>query len=164
MIRKKSSRDKNGFTLIELMIAMAIIAFLAVMVIPKMGDVIEKARIARIAYHFKVYIDSFRIYYASNQNYPLDKHNQLPPEMNPYLNKEKFEGDRPLGGQWNWEGADTYDLVALSIYEPTADQNTLKKLDKILDDGDLNTGQMRYGILRRQSDWRFTFYIDGDYP
>ena len=59
-----------GFTLIELMIVVAIIAILAAVAIPKFGDLVKKSQEANIRGNLGALRSAITIYYSGNQTVP----------------------------------------------------------------------------------------------
>ena len=155
-------KRSEGFTLVELMIVVAITTFLAAIAIPKFASLITKAKAASLTKEFVTYTQGFKIYMMANEgDYPPDTHNTLPAGMEIYLDKTRFEEDRPLGGNWNWEGPDGYTYAALSIFKPDSDATSLEIMtlvDKKLDDGNLSTGDLYYGTVG--SSMRFHYIFD----
>lgn len=67
---KKSSMGKQGaFTLIELMLVVAIISLLAAIAIPKFSNLIIKAKEATVKAHLGSLRSTFSIYYADNEGF-----------------------------------------------------------------------------------------------
>lgn len=61
----------SGFTLMELMIVVAIIAILGGLAVPAYLSYLEKARIARSIAEIRHIEKSVRLYYVSNEKYPI---------------------------------------------------------------------------------------------
>lgn len=63
--------NKNrGFTLVELVIVMAILAVLAALAIPKYTSVLSKAKAKSDQTNVKLLQDAVDLYYAENNSYP----------------------------------------------------------------------------------------------
>ncbi|WP_424245062.1 prepilin-type N-terminal cleavage/methylation domain-containing protein [Elusimicrobium posterum] len=62
--------SKKGFTLIELMVVVLIIAVLAGIAVPQYTSSIEKARATEAIVNAKAIQDSFNRYYAQRERYP----------------------------------------------------------------------------------------------
>lgn len=77
---------KRGFTLIELMIAVTIIAILATLAIMGYGQSKEKAKLARVSTELSDIATSVTQYAQDNDfQYPPDTDRSLPPGLEPYL-------------------------------------------------------------------------------
>lgn len=63
-------KARRGFTLIELMIVVAIIGILAAAAVPNFVDATDEARIARIQSDLSVIGSAVEIYHAKNGKYP----------------------------------------------------------------------------------------------
>jgi prepilin-type N-terminal cleavage/methylation domain-containing protein len=146
----------QGFTLIELMVAIAVIGILATIAISNYIGYRKKAQIANVASSLKNFEKGFMAYAVDQGEYPSESHIVLPdlPQMANYINPEVWGQTTPLGGTYNWEGLDTYPYAGISIFEPTARQEDLQFLDVMLDDGDLSQGK-----FRQTPNGRYTYII-----
>jgi prepilin-type N-terminal cleavage/methylation domain-containing protein len=147
----------GGFTLIEFMVVIAIVGVLAGSLSAKVTDLVRKAQIAAVAQDYRTFILALRLYKETNRTYPIDTDGTMPPGLDTFIRKGRWEDAHPLGGGWNWEGPDYYGFAALSIY-PAPDLKTMERLDKIMDDGDIFTGNMLYKHMGTV--WRLTYILD----
>lgn len=70
MVRECRRRMRRGFSLIELMIVVAIIGILAAVAVPSFLDATDEAKAARIQADLATVGSAVEIYYAKNGNYP----------------------------------------------------------------------------------------------
>lgn len=70
-LRKKLTNQK-GFTLIELMVVIAIIGILAAIAIPKMSSATDSAKIAKIQADLRTISGAEAIYYSQQGSYTSD--------------------------------------------------------------------------------------------
>jgi type II secretion system protein G len=154
---KKGIRACRGFTMVELMIVIAIIGILASIAIPNYLKYRDKARITSMVSDIKYFENGFMIYAVDYGDFPEDSHIVLPdmPTMAEYISPRMWEKTTPLGGTYNWEGPDNYPYAGISIFEGTAPQEEFRRLDGMLDDGDLTQGR-----FRQTPNGRYTYIID----
>ncbi|CCP27592.1 Prepilin-type N-terminal cleavage/methylation domain-containing protein [Tepidanaerobacter acetatoxydans Re1] len=84
-------KDKRGFTLIELIIVIAVLGILATLTIPKVINIKSNAETAANEANEKIIRNALERYYADNMEYPNpDSGNKLPKEaLKDYLNLEE---------------------------------------------------------------------------
>jgi len=78
----------------------------------------------------------------------------LPAGVDSYVDNTLFTSGTPLGGYFNWEGPNNYSYAGVAIEAPSVEENLLVKLDKMLDDGNLNSG-----IFRKTPNSRYTYIL-----
>ena len=154
-------RSKSGFTLVEIMIVVAIISLLTVIGVPGFVKARENARATRVANNLRKFGDSFLMYCIENGKYPVDTHNTLPPGMEGYIQQSVWDSDA-LGGHYNWEGptfgeGGGYNYAGIALWETQGSQGELEKIDRILDNGDLASGSF---LLCGNG--RYTYIIEGE--
>lgn len=158
---KKKSSGNGGFTLIELMVVIGIIAILAAIAIPAFASFSEKARLRRIASDLKTFGDAFELYMIDNSCYPPDSHDDPPNNLKngyrteDYLPIVAWVGTPHWGGFYNWEGPDNYPYAGISLFGTAAEESVMINLDKMMDDGDLNTGD-----FQKTPNGRYTYIVD----
>ena len=137
------ARSPKGFTLVEIMIAVVIIGLLAAMAIPAFNRVRTKARVTAFTNDLRIGKDAFETYALENGAWPPDGASAVPAEMSGYMELTRWVGQTPLGGVWDWDQNQFGFTAGLSVFQPTADESTMKQVDLAIDDGDLSAGSFR---------------------
>lgn len=90
-------RNKKGFTLVELIIVMAIIAVLAVIVIPLIGGQVETSRVAHDRATLRTVQGAVAMYFAQNGSWPAaTDYAALATPLAPFLRLEGTPPAMPL--------------------------------------------------------------------
>jgi prepilin-type N-terminal cleavage/methylation domain-containing protein len=114
-LEKNDHRDCKGFTLIELMIVIAIIGILAAIAIPNFIAYRKKAKIASVAANMKNFEKGFIAYAINEGDFPIDTDIVLPDpgKMVNHIDPAVWGEPTPLGGNYNWEGPDFYPYAGI---------------------------------------------------
>ncbi|MCB0358258.1 MAG: type II secretion system protein [Bdellovibrionales bacterium] len=147
--------EHRGFTLLELLVTIAIVGILASIGINHFKAFKERAAVAQVASNLKNFGTAFIAYSLAEGDYPPDSHGPPPAEMNSYLSLAVWNDPTPLGGNYNWEGPDSYPYAGISLFGVTADVDVLESLDAALDDGNLGVGR-----FRQTPNGRYTYILE----
>jgi prepilin-type N-terminal cleavage/methylation domain-containing protein len=144
--------SRRGFTLIEILVVVIILGILAAVIIPRFAGASEEARVNTFVKNLKTYGMQLELYHDRFGDWPPDRGpGEFPDELSQQLRSEPWTSPSPIGGVWDWD-YDVFDVTAgLSIYQPAEDDQTMLRIDKMIDDGDLITGKFR----RRDSGFLF---------
>ncbi len=134
--------------MVEIMIVVLTIALLSAIALPGFRKARTQTLLTGVANDIKVFGDAFDLYALERGGYPPDYHvgglyNLPNTAMEEYLDAEKWAKETAVGGNYNWEGPDSYPYAGISIFGASASADVMRKLDKILDDGDLTSGFFR---------------------
>lgn len=136
--------SKKGFTLIEIMIVVAIIGVLSAIAVPSMLDAGNKTRARRFAREIQTAGQAFVQYSFDHGEYPKDcMPSQMPMGMANYLKGFPWTEDTVIGGQWDWDFGQFSTRAGVSVYNPNWNDEQMKMIDAVMDDGDLSSGQFR---------------------
>jgi type IV pilus assembly protein PilA len=154
--KENNKPSHSGFTLIELMIVVAIIGVLAAIAVPTYQGFVKRAELTETATKLGSFVKAFEIAKQVNGEYPGDTSvPALPQAVGLNINESLWTATTLLGGNWNWEGPDNYSYAGISIQGATAEEDIIAQLDAIMDNGDLSSGR-----FRKTPNGRFTFILD----
>ena len=151
------SRHQSGYTLMELMITLAVIGILAGVALPAYNDYLTKSRLTGLSLRLDNIADLLKVYKMEHGNYPNDSHIVPPPGM---TTPDEWYKETELGGNFNWEGPNNYPYAGISIYySPTSKyaeyEDDAQLFDRMVDDGDLTTGNFQL-----TGNKRYTYIIE----
>ena len=144
------SREKEGMTLVEMMIAISIIGLLSVILVPAVQYAVRSRQNSECASHLRQAIAAFELYHSEHGAYPPDQ--VVPGDltvsgMEPYFEDLDMTGwwgeTTELGGRWDWDIGYHSISASISIWKPTASSKQLQEFDQLVDDGNLSTGHFR---------------------
>lgn len=151
----KGNKQSSGFTLVELMIVVAIIGILAAVAVPQYKQYVLRAQLTETATQIGSFARAFEVAKQVNGDYPNDTHLTLPQVTGLFINASDWASNTLLGGNWNWEGPDGYSYAGIAIDGATASEEDIAQLDAIMDNGDLSSGK-----FRRTPNGRYTYIIE----
>lgn len=136
----------NGFTLIEILIVVAIIADLAIMVLPSFARARLRQQNTQFTNDIRIISGAFEQYSAERNRWPDDAGpSTIPSGMDLYLGSRIAFNATPVGGAWEWE----YNVggvkaaIAVNFTGAYEDPIRMQGVDEIFDDGILTTGAFR---------------------
>lgn len=137
----------RAFTLIEIMIVVAIIAFLAILAVPSFLNARRSAQATAFLDDLRVYSDAAEMYHFDNGEYPEDSSTgDLPTGFELYIKSDRWLRKPPVGGEWDFE-RDSYGVAsAVGIhFRGTANvpHEVIEIVDTRADNGDIKTGAFR---------------------
>lgn len=154
-LMKTKSANCDGFTLVEIMIVVAIIGLLAALALPSLQQARQRTQMTRIANDLRVFGAAFELYNLENRGWPPDTHNVLPAGMADYLDIEDWNRAPLANGNYNWEGPDSYSYAGISLFDTGANDDLMTILDGILDDGNLGSG-----LFLKTPNGRYTYILE----
>jgi prepilin-type N-terminal cleavage/methylation domain-containing protein len=141
---KQSGFSRQGFTLVEIMIAIGIIALLAAIAVPAFAKMRRTAQDKKFIADIRTISHAFEEYATANPTYPADgTPGVVPPEMAGSMPRIDFTQVTSIGGQWDWDKGVFGYVAGISVYQPSRTDSEMEDIDAALDDGVLTTGTFR---------------------
>lgn len=141
---ERSGRLRDAFTLVEIMIVVAIIGVLAAMAIPSFMKAREESQAKRFVNDMRIACDAFMQYSINTGGYPPDRTPAvIPPGMADYLTGMSWTRRTTIGGTWDWDYLQFGCTAGVSVYRPERTDSQMAAIDAMLDDGNLATGAFR---------------------
>lgn len=144
------SCNKSGMTLTEMLLAVTILGMLALLLIPAISLAVRSRENAECARKIQTAVQAFNLYGADTGEYPPDQN--VPGETSvpamedyyfPYFKIDWWGDETELGGRWDWDVEYHGFRRSVSICNPTVSSEQLTEFDRLIDDGNLNTGRFR---------------------
>jgi prepilin-type N-terminal cleavage/methylation domain-containing protein len=140
----RNALSSKGFTLVEIMIVVAIIGLLAAIGIPNMLEAGQDTRTTRFAREIQIAGHAFVQYSFDHGDYPADKFpGQMPDGMTEYLSGFPWSEETVVGGRWDWDYGVFGITAGVSVQSPNWDAARMLDVDIKMDDGNLATGHFR---------------------
>jgi len=126
------------------MIVVAVIGLLAAIAIPSYVRARERSLNVRFAADLQAAKAAFIEYSADNGKYPPDTMpGVVPDRMADYLRRIAWTQPTTIGGQWDWDNGQFGFKAGVSVYSPTASIDRMLRIDQMIDDGNLATGDFQ---------------------
>ncbi len=144
-----------GFTLVELMVVVAIISILVAAVVPTIANIRRRSLASALGNDLRVFAATFDTYAHETGTWPAEVDaGVLPPEVASRMNSNAWLRPTPIGGQYNWDAGQMHAgvkyraAIAVSstgVSPLVENADLLQTIDRVIDDGNLSSGNFRLG-------------------
>jgi prepilin-type N-terminal cleavage/methylation domain-containing protein len=144
-LRTRTRANRAGMTLIEILTVAAIIGLLAAIAMPFFIKARHSSQNSAFASDLRVAVSAFVTYSVANKAYPAESNpGVLPAGLNEFLTRRfRWANETPIGGYWDWDYNQHGIVAGVSVFEPERTPAEMRKIDQLIDDGDLGTGMFR---------------------
>ncbi len=126
------------------MIVVAVIGILAALALPAFKRVRDTARSRRFISDLRTFSQAFETYALEKGAWPPDAtEGVIPTGMAGRLRAGDWQAINSIGGQWDWDCQQFGYTAGISCYQPTFSLAQMQEIDRLIDDGNLSTGNFR---------------------
>jgi prepilin-type N-terminal cleavage/methylation domain-containing protein len=141
---------KRGFTLVEIMVVVTLIGFLAMLSVPGFKRIKLRALSASYISDTRLFSEAFQRYAQENGSFPATSTiGSVPPGMENYLDSNDWTRTSAMGGNYLWVNIPSSDAArgrfetgALMVAGSTLSLDELSLIDRWIDDGDPSSGNL----------------------
>lgn len=116
-LKNKAKRTEGGYTLVELLITISIIAILARIILPVFGDAREKAYFVRSQQEFLSIYQSLISFRDAHGYFPADANRDIPPGLEEFLAPGIWPDAPWPGSVYDWDRYDDPDRPGREIMQ-----------------------------------------------
>lgn len=150
-MRKRSK--KQGFTLVEIMVVVTLIGFLAMLSVPMFARIKLRTLSATFTSDTRLFAEAFQRYAQERGSFPdTSGVGVVPPGMEDYLDPNDWSKTTSLGGNYRWLNIPTsdpergnYEIGAVMVAGATLSMEEMQTIDSWIDDGNTGSGNIIVG-------------------
>ncbi|MTV49362.1 prepilin-type N-terminal cleavage/methylation domain-containing protein [Heliobacillus mobilis] len=124
-VRRDPRINSKGFTLVELLLVLAIISILFAVIVPRLGQATEKAKLSGVKNDFRAFDTALRQYYMEKSKFPSTDEEK---DTSSLLVTGKYIDKSPVSTIDPWEHKYTYEgeagKVKITSYGPNGTTST----------------------------------------
>jgi len=137
-------RSRSGFTLVEVLIVVVILGVLATICIASFGNSTSDSADKSFVSNLRTFSTQFSVYEVRNGIWPAERAaGVVPPELASTLDYDRWTNPTPIGGNWDWDFNLFGVTAGISVVAPDRTSAQMTEIDRLIDDGNLNTGSFR---------------------
>lgn len=143
-------KNRRGFTLVEIMVVVTLIGFLAMLSVPVFTRIKLRAASAAFTSDTRMFSEAFQRYAQEKGSFPATGAvGVLPGGMEEYIDENDWGKTTSLGGNYSWlifptsdAQRGSYDIGIIQVVAPTLSLEELESIDGWIDDGNINGGNV----------------------
>lgn len=144
MLHLTAKNSPKGFSLVEIMVVVAIIGLLAALAVIAFRHHRVRAQAAALGSDMRVFRDALEQCVMDTGEYALGAPaGQVSATFDPYVRNGNFTAESPVGGSWIVESDVDGVKLLVSVINFTAGIEPIELVDRLFDDGNTSTGNMR---------------------
>jgi prepilin-type N-terminal cleavage/methylation domain-containing protein len=143
-------KKRGGFTLVEIMVVVTLIGFLAMLSVPAFKRIKQRAAAAAFSSDMRLFSEAFQRYAQEMGSFPATGVvGVIPGGMEEYIDQNDWGKTTSIGGNFNWaifSASDaqrgSYEIGIIQVVAPTLSLEELTSIDSQIDDGNVNDGNL----------------------
>lgn len=138
-------RKNKGFTLVEIMVVVTLIGFLAMLAMPGFQRIKLRALTASFTADARLFSEAFQRYAQENGTFPASAGaGSIPTGMEEYLNENDWYKTSSIGGSYGWLSVQSPGMSVgiITVTGVTLSAQELELIDTWIDNGNIGTGNV----------------------
>ncbi len=128
---------------LEAFVLLSVVSLIGVVAIPSYLSYRANSQANCIAQKFRTFASALHHYSDVHGEWPKDQGiGRIPPGLEVEL--QDFDDTTVIGGHWDWNFLEGAESPTICLVDPDVSDELLRRIDQILDDGNLTSGALVY--------------------